>query len=161
MLIVPFPIQQNGDVLFACFTIRINHPNCFIICKLQKSPASMRGTRCTENLNLHEFTPRPISVATLRFRTGQSVKLRCCHYINVAYGYSHNVGITAVPLAGAISRCSSGAPLILVPPPASCGEGRHMCASRLNYHTPAPQHRSDRQPVSHTDAVFSGHCHSL
>jgi len=24
-----------------------------------------------------------------------------------------------------------------------------------------PQHRSDRQPVSHTDAVFSRHCHSL
>nr|DAQ40507.1 MAG TPA: hypothetical protein [Caudoviricetes sp.] len=45
--------------------------------------------------------------------------------------------------------------------PAFCYSTRHMCASRLNYHTPAPQHRSDRQPVSHTDAVFSGHCHSL
>lgn len=36
-----------------------------------------------------------------------------------------------------------------------------LCVSRLDYHTPVPQHRSDRQPVSHTDAVFSRHCHSL
>lgn len=35
-----------------------------------------------------------------------------------------------------------------------------LCVSRLNCRTPVPQHRSDRQPVSHTDAVFSGHCRS-